>query len=487
MPEKFVIVGFDGLRADLVNAENTPNLMRLAARGVRFANQRSVFPTETRVNMTSISTGANAGRHGIVGNRYLDPHIDPRVPFNTFLRDMIDRGQAAYGGRLVEATSMGSVLHRAGKRMAVVASGSEGTSIFKNHDVALFPRNVTVSCHYPAISSPAGTGDAVVARFGAPPEILHPDTRIVRYATDVFLDYIWPEHAPDVSIVWFDEPDTSLHYLGLGTEGTRQTIRYCDEQFGRILDWAETVPGMQVIAMSDHGHVAMTWPTSVQQYLREAGFDIGETLADGADLAILPGHTGKLHVRPGLENTVLRDAVHAMMEAPWCGMMFARDGIEIEGTLPQRLVFIEHPRSPDIYYTMRTDGGTGRGGLPGRTWYDIAGQNLEPGAGLHGGLQKEEINGFLIAAGSLFREGVVSGIFSGTPDIHPTVLTGLGLAPAPTATGRPLVEALAGPDRSPGEITAEEFDASHGAYRQSLRRVRVGDAVYIDRGHVDPR
>jgi len=482
MDPKFVVVGFDGLRADLVSERNTPNLMRLARRGVRFANQRSVFPTETRVNMTSISTGANAGRHGVVGNRYLDPNVDPRVPFNTFLRAMIDKGQSAYGGRLVEARSMGEVLHGAGKRMAVVASGSEGTSIMKNHNVAQFSNNLTVSCHYPAVSTPPEVGRQVVARFGAPPDIEHPDTKIVKYATDVFLDYVWPQYQPDVSIVWYDEPDTSLHYLGLGTEETRRTIQYCDSQFGRILDWAEGRPEIQLIAMSDHGHVAMTWGASVPEFLRQAGFNVGEHLEDDADIAILPGHTGKLHVRPEHRRTLLRDAAHAMMSQPWCGMMLSKAGIEIEGCLPQSLAFIEHPRSPEIYYTMRTDGGMGRDDLPGRTWYDTTGQGLGLGAGQHGGLQKEEINGFLIAAGSMFREGFLSETYSGTPDIHPTILHGLGLAPADTATGRPLMEAFAGASDEPVLAGMEEFTATYGGYRQTLRRVKVGGSTYLDRG-----
>jgi arylsulfatase A-like enzyme len=482
MNPKFVVVGFDGLRADLVTQRNTPNLMRLAERGVRFANQRSVFPTETRVNMTAISTGANAGRHGVIGNRYLDPKVDPKVPFNTFLRAMIDKGQAAYGGRLVEATSLGEMLHRAGKRMAVVASGSEGTSMMKMHDVRQLPGNLTVSCHYPAVTTPDAVAAEVAARFGPPPDIRHPDTAIVNYATNVFLEYVCPEHAPDVTILWFDEPDTSLHYLGLGTEETRATIQYCDAQFGRILDWAEAHPDVQVIAMSDHGHVAMTWPTSVPAFLRHAGFNVGDHLQSGADLAILPGHTGKLHVRSKDRRTVLRDAVHTMMEQPWCGMMLAKAGIEIEGTLPQSLAFIEHPRSPDIYYTLRTDNGPGRDGLPGRTWYDNTGIALAPGAGQHGGLQKEEINGFLIAAGSLFRRGVVSEVFSGIPDLHPTILHALGLAPACSATGRPLLEAFAHGPELPPIPDIEEFTATWGRYRQTLCRVKVNGAIYLDHG-----
>ena len=69
MDERFLLVVFDGLRPDLVRPDTTPNLLRLAAMGTRFARARSVFPSETRVCSATVTTGCLPRRHGLVAKR----------------------------------------------------------------------------------------------------------------------------------------------------------------------------------------------------------------------------------------------------------------------------------------------------------------------------------------------------------------------------------------------------------------------------------
>src|SRR5439155_8632480 len=74
----FVMV-WDGMRRDLISPDLTPNLMRLAAEGVRFLDSHAVFPTVTRVNSASLSTGTLPSAHGIVGNSLYAPLVDRRA------------------------------------------------------------------------------------------------------------------------------------------------------------------------------------------------------------------------------------------------------------------------------------------------------------------------------------------------------------------------------------------------------------------------
>ena len=55
----FLILGLDGLRLDMVTPELTPNLLSLAQHGVFFRQHHAVFPTATRVNVTSLVTDTN--------------------------------------------------------------------------------------------------------------------------------------------------------------------------------------------------------------------------------------------------------------------------------------------------------------------------------------------------------------------------------------------------------------------------------------------
>ena len=48
--KRAVVMVIDGLRADMVGPEYTPGLARIIERSRWFTNQRSVFPSATRVN-----------------------------------------------------------------------------------------------------------------------------------------------------------------------------------------------------------------------------------------------------------------------------------------------------------------------------------------------------------------------------------------------------------------------------------------------------
>src|SRR6478736_2018167 len=65
--ERACIMVWDGMRPDLVSAEVTPNLWRLAEQGVWFDRSYAVYPTLTRANSPAISTGCRQGRAGAAG------------------------------------------------------------------------------------------------------------------------------------------------------------------------------------------------------------------------------------------------------------------------------------------------------------------------------------------------------------------------------------------------------------------------------------
>src|SRR5438477_12998767 len=53
-----LVIVVDGLRPDYVTREVMPRVYRLGQRGIVFTEHHSVFPTVTRVNVSSIVTGA---------------------------------------------------------------------------------------------------------------------------------------------------------------------------------------------------------------------------------------------------------------------------------------------------------------------------------------------------------------------------------------------------------------------------------------------
>lgn len=67
-PPNLLLLVLDGLRADRVDAERTPNLMRLARAGTWFQQARTIAPW-TRPSVASLFTGVPPARHGVVSER----------------------------------------------------------------------------------------------------------------------------------------------------------------------------------------------------------------------------------------------------------------------------------------------------------------------------------------------------------------------------------------------------------------------------------
>src|SRR6516225_7347501 len=75
---RVVVFVWDGLRADDLTPEITPNYFALARTGVVFADHHAVYPTFTMMNSASIATGTYPGAHGFYGNVVYAPRASGR-------------------------------------------------------------------------------------------------------------------------------------------------------------------------------------------------------------------------------------------------------------------------------------------------------------------------------------------------------------------------------------------------------------------------
>lgn len=484
MRRRFLLVGFDGLRPEMITEALMPNLHRHACEGVAFENHRCVFPSETYVNLLSLVTGSPPSRHGLIANYYLDPKVDPRERFEGSSVERIEKAQGAYHGKLFDALSLGEILGRAGRRMAVISTNTPGSVRLKHHQVHDHA-HLSLSCHTPETSYPRQEVDAIVARLGAPSRKVFPDREGLSYATDVFLEHLCVSELPDLTILWYGEPDNSYHEFGIGAAESLAALAHADSEFGRILDWwrsSDQHEALQIIAVSDHAHITQRARVDVHSELCRAGFGVGEHLADGADLALIPAYSGCIWIRDH-DVGLTRAVGEALMDFDFGGMVFSTGRNEVEGIVPgsfsRHLVMADHPRSPDIYYVLRTDDDEDAHGLVGNCYFDTS---LPVGGGIHGGLHPKELNPLCVAAGSMFAEDLVVDTHSGIVDVAPTILHGLGIAPPATMHGRVLREAFADGREQPEDSVQEKFVAGAGGYQQELRRTRVGDACYLDGG-----
>jgi arylsulfatase A-like enzyme len=487
-PPRFLIVSFDGLRPDLIDPVATPNLWRLKALGVTLSDHRTIYPSETRSAFPSLVTGATTSRHGMVGNKYVDRSVKPQRYIDTGDAVLLRQLDLESGGRLMSAPTLGEILASAGRSLAVLSTNSPGTTRLFHHKAEDFG-HIRLSGHFHEACTTADVLAEVEARCGllppAPPKT-EPDTAGQVWITSAFLDVVWPKYQPDVTILSYGEPDITSHFHGTGAKVTRDVLAHCDEQFGRVLDWweAEGRPaGVQIVAVSDHGHVTGHTRVCVADCLREAGFKPGTAPAPDVDVVVVPGQVGALYLAEPGDQQVAR-LVAAIASERWCGPVFTRAKNETEGIAPgslgNHLVFVDHARAPDVSFSFRADDSVDTYGLTGGAFYD---NDRRAGLGVHGGLHPKEMAAVGLIAGSAFlTEGAVSTVPTDICDFIPTILYLLGIAQPESATGRVLHEVVAHGSRPLPDIRHETFEAKLGTFSQVLRRVRVGDAIYIESG-----
>lgn len=230
---RFVIVSFDGLRPDLITPELTPNLCRLQSLGVTLSEHRTIYPSETRSAFPSLVTGTTTGSHGMMGNKYVDRSVTPPRYIDTSDAVLLRKLDLESGGRLISVPTLGEILARAGRNLAVLATNTAGTTRFFHHKAEDFG-HVRLSGHFQAACTPDNVlaeVEAVIGQLPPEPPDLDPDTAGQDWITSAFLDVVWQKYRPDVSIISYGEPDTTSHFHGTGSEVTRSIIAYCDRQF----------------------------------------------------------------------------------------------------------------------------------------------------------------------------------------------------------------------------------------------------------------
>ncbi|TCM76709.1 alkaline phosphatase family protein [Rhizobium sp. BK068] len=488
---RFVIVSFDGLRPDLISPELTPNLCRLQSLGITLSKHRTIYPSETRSAFPSLVTGTTAGSHGMVGNKYVDRSVTPPRFIETSDAALLRQLDVESGGRLMSVPTLGEILARAGRKLAVLATNTAGTTRFFNHKAEDFG-HVRLSGHFREACTPDNVlaeAEALVGPLPPEPPDLESDMEGQDWITSAFLELVWRRHRPDVTILSYGEPDSTSHFHGTGSEITRRIITHCDQQFGRVLDWWETerrAEGVQIIVVSDHGHITGHTRVSVIDSLRDAGFRPGIAPAAEVDVVVVPGQVGALYLANPTDEEIAR-LVTTITEQPWCGSVFTRARNEIDGIAPgslgNHLVFADHARAPDVSFSFRPDDNVDPFGLVGGTFYD---NDCRAGLGVHGGLHAKELAAVGIVAGSAFpAAGSISTAPSGICDFVPTILHLLELGRPNTMSGRVLHELLWDPERANAEIRRESFDSRLGNFRQTLQRVHIGGATYVESGTAD--
>ena len=295
---RVIIFVWDGLRADDLTPEITPNYFALARSGVVFADHHAVYPTFTMMNSASIATGAYPGVHGFYGNVVYAPSakgknakgadIDFSAP--AFIEDfgVVEAVRDSYQGRLTLVSTMLQAAQAKG--LTTAAIGKFGAAFIQDYkrggiildEDAAMPLGFAKELQQAGYPLPRNSGNAyeagalTLANDNGDPTAPIPIQRLkdgqtgnpldrsgalsrrgFAYLTDVFVNYILPNKKPDLTIFWSKEPDATNHAYGPGTCNSIDATRMNDEILGRVVEklrqlgWEEST---DIIITQDHNH-----------------------------------------------------------------------------------------------------------------------------------------------------------------------------------------------------------------------------------------
>lgn len=473
-PDRHLLIVVDGLRPDYVTPEVMPHLSALADRGVRFTRHHAVFPTVTRVNAASFTTGAYPERHGLLGNSVFRPRVDATRFLDT--ADLSDLDRILATEPLLDAPSLGDVLAQAGRGLLVVSSGSAGSALV-NH-----PTSSGGAVLHRDFTRPASIGEAMRA-LPSRPAADASRAALDAHAVDAFFEVGLPRVDPAITVLWLGALDGTAHAHGVGDPRTVEVLRLVDAQIARVQDGLAArglLDRCTIWVSSDHGFSTHTGAPDVSALL--AG--IPPARPDGSPTLVAGG--GAIYVReddPKSRQAIVTRIVDTLQQTPGIGPVFttARTPGAFDGAVPGTLSFDairwQHSRAADVLYAADWSDAVNAHGRRGAT---AAG-----GTAGHGSASPWDIHNTLIAAGRGLGRGRVVDLPSANVDLAPTMLTMLGLPLPPSMQGRVLREAFEPGATGTASTATHTVRSADGAYAATatFTTVRIGgaDYRYLDR------
>jgi len=487
-PALAIILVIDGLRPDSITPDLTPNLNRLKAAGVWYTQSHSVFPTVTRVNATSITTGTLPARHGIVSNSFYVPSISNTVLSNADYRNLLRLGKWN-GGRVVGPKSLGEYFQAAGIDYVAVSSGSTGSALLLN-PTAPDGNGSLINPGFEngeRVAFPDALNTALLNRFGTAKGEEGDQSMI--WVERVLREYVLDASRAQVIVNWMGRTDSAQHQFGVGSQQGLAAVRLVDQQIGLLLERLRELNlegKADIIVTCDHGFDHEP-AADVLFPLRDAGIAVGDVVVDnegGASLFYVknrdPEKIARLAAK--FQASPTTNAIFVAARRPDGGTMRCSPGTVkgfAPGTFALELADQCVPSiGPDVIVTYRWTDAPNPFGVPGTQW--VAGAAGASPRNGHGGLNPYVTHSTLIAFGKSFAQGKTIDVPAGNQDIAPTLLAIQGLPLPAGLDGRVLTEALRNSRKSPPSSRVRRLRVSAGAYCAEVEISYAGDRAYLN-------
>jgi arylsulfatase A-like enzyme len=492
-----ILMTWDGMRPDFINAQNTPNLQALLERGTFFANNHSFWPTTTEVNGTVLATGAFAAHSTIVANREYRPDINPRGPVATEAEETVRKGDALTNGHYEAVPTVAELVRQAGQPTTV--AGTKPVALL--HDrAAERPATPSSTIVFAGKSIPSTLLGRITAALGPfpvyKPDLANPkpNTEGNRWTTRALLEHLWHDGVPRYTVLWLSDPDFPQHITAPGSPTALAGIHDSDTNLGLVVEELKKrgeLDKTDIFIVSDHGFSTTERTVDVAKYFSEHGVSTSREFTSppqpGQVLSVSVGGAGLLYVT-GRDAAATTKIVELLQQSDFAGTIFTRDSLP--GTFALSTVHIDSPYAPDVFFSFRWNDDKNTYGAPG----SIVSES-RTGLGMHGSFGKSDVHNTLVAGGPDIRVGYRDEFPSGNIDVAATVLHLLQINDPAGLDGRVLTEALADAPLPTEKPVTKRLETAHDittglilkdshTWRQYLQTTTFAGHTYFDEGNV---
>jgi predicted AlkP superfamily pyrophosphatase or phosphodiesterase len=424
-----ILISVDGLANFYLDDPHAqlPTIRSLAKSGARAdGGMVCAFPTVTWPNHTTLVTGVSPGKHGVIGNNYLDREKVKSIPF--IPDPLFDKSE------IVKVPTIYDVAHEAGLKTAGIiwpATRNAKTLDWTVPDMAgpdAWPNYATPTwlkelreAGLPVDSHGTWTKES---SGGVRRDWLY--TRL--------LDHVIDHHSPNLVLIHLVEVDHVEHQFGPRSPEAYWAVSIADDRVRDIVEAVKQSPRADrttVIVASDHGFFPISRdirPNVLFKKLQSAETKLPRIRS------VSQGGACQVYVLDAKD----KDKEIAELKNQLSGI----EGVERVFTTDEfaelgQAIPSEDPRAPDLWMTAKsgysfTDNDSGD---------DIVVPRAKVG-GTHGYLPSQpDLHATLVMWGHGIRKGVDLGRVSNL-DVAPTIAKLLGVS-LPTADGKVLTKALA--------------------------------------------
>ena len=244
---RVIMISVDGLMPSAYTSDQArtrvPRIAQLAGSGAWADGVIGVTPTVTYPSHTTLITGVEPARHGIVDNRILDP-------------ENLSNGAWFWYARDIKVPTVASLARAQGLRTAginwPVTVGMDLDVVVPEFYRSRHPEALSM---LRALSTPRTLIDDVEAARGKPFSWLPTDDERAELAA-----YVVAKHDPHLLLVHLIDLDTAQHTYGPGSPQALETLAKVDAGVGRIVDAVRNAgrgDRTHILVVSDHGFLPL--------------------------------------------------------------------------------------------------------------------------------------------------------------------------------------------------------------------------------------